>query len=140
MDMIKTYTIETIIKMLQYEYDAKSVYTACTYAIILHDMLGYCDVYDEVDMCVSNIIGRCDALINTSDGYTIVEFKHTIDDVGYSQLFHYAALATLNNYDVKTLILCNTKLGKIVTYTATDRFDDNIADKYLRSSVNNVDW
>lgn len=97
-------------------------------------------MYIEVYMCIGNILGKCDALIKTADGYTIVEFKHTIDDVGYSQLFHYAALAVLNNYDVKTLILCNAKLGKIVVYTVTDRFDDVIADKYLRSSADNVDW
>lgn len=45
MDMIKSYNIATIIKMLQYEHDTKSVHMACNYAIKLHDMLGFCDVY-----------------------------------------------------------------------------------------------
>lgn len=135
MYMIDKCSIQQIITSLHDEYDHRSIYAACNYAREIYNILGEHTIYSEVDLKIDDVVGRCDAIVQTIDGYAIIEFKHTDEDTGYSQLFHYAALASLNRYNLTTLILCNTKLAKIAVYTVTDRFTEKQAYNYLSKFI-----
>lgn len=83
------------------------------------------------------ITGVMDALLTDS---VILELKHTRDEQGLVQVIIYAALRYLQTKEkTKTVIVCNSNLGTIHSYTISSKFySKGHAVKFLKSLLNNM--